>query len=83
MTFGKKKIVVKKLETTNIMGNVVSQDFDIKDIAETMGGYSIIPDECKIDVKENDLYLVLVFNKNNTTKRATQDIENVMPYHKA
>jgi hypothetical protein len=80
MQYGKRIIVLKKLNINPVSDHFVSEEFDIEAIAKTMGGYSFKEDESKIDVNGNNISLVLVFEKNNTTQQSGPGLEKLKEF---
>jgi hypothetical protein len=83
MQYGKRIIVLKKLNINPVSDHFVSEEFDIKDVVDTMNGYSLIQEESKIDVKGNDVFLVLIFRKNNPPRQSILNVEDLIPKRQA
>ena len=82
MRKGKKMIVVKKVETKLVNGNMVSEDFDITDTINTMEGYWFIDDESRVEFKDDSIYLILVFLKKAEDNTEKKNIKNILPTYK-
>ena len=82
MRKGKKMVVVKKIETKLVNGNMVSEDFDISDTINTMEGYWFIDDESRVEFKDDSIYLILAFSKKVEDNREKKNIEDIIPTYK-
>jgi hypothetical protein len=56
MKTGKHFVVIKKLDTKNVNGNLVSNDFDISEISETLGDVSVDTDAPHVKYENDNVY---------------------------
>jgi hypothetical protein len=60
MKAGKHFIVVKKLPANTIDNNIVTEPFDIEEIAKTLGNIQVDLDATHVKYENDNVYLVIV-----------------------
>ncbi len=75
MKKGKHFVVLQKLQTKNINGNVITDTFDISEISKEIGDVTVDEDASHIKYENENVFLVLVCKENNSRK-STNNIGN-------